>query len=220
MAHHTLYRKKWEDAFGPIPVDADGRSYEIHHIDGDRENNDILNLMCVSIAEHYEIHKYQKDYTAAMAVFRRMNKTPKEISEQCSKLSRARMADPETKEFYAELTKNRWATDEEYANKMRNLLAESSRNRVKNGTHNFMQPDAVKENVQRLTENCKQRVKQGTHNFLTKEAAIASSQRAKERNAIEYTCPHCGKQGKGAVMKRHHFDRCKLVVDSASGNAS
>lgn len=22
-------------------------------------------------------------------------------------------------------------------------------------------------------------------------------------------CPHCGKEGTGPIMKRHHFDRCK-----------
>lgn len=25
----------------------------------------------------------------------------------------------------------------------------------------------------------------------------------------KYTCPHCGKIGKGLAMKRHHFDNCK-----------
>lgn len=54
------YRKIWEDNFGPIPKDENGRSYEIHHKDGNTENNDLSNLMCVSIKEHYDIHYKQK----------------------------------------------------------------------------------------------------------------------------------------------------------------
>lgn len=50
------YRKIWEKENGPIPKDENGRTYDIHHIDGNRKNNSIENLMCVSIQEHYEIH--------------------------------------------------------------------------------------------------------------------------------------------------------------------
>lgn len=42
----TIYRKIYENHFGPIPKDKDGRSYEIHHIDGNRKNNEISNLKC------------------------------------------------------------------------------------------------------------------------------------------------------------------------------
>lgn len=66
------YRKIWRDAFGPIPKDEDGRSYDIHHIDGNKNNNDLSNLMCVSIKEHYEIHYKQKDWMSAHAVSLRM----------------------------------------------------------------------------------------------------------------------------------------------------
>jgi uncharacterized protein YerC len=51
------YREKWEKAYGPIPKDNLGRSYDIHHIDGNRRNNSLENLQCVSLQEHYEIHK-------------------------------------------------------------------------------------------------------------------------------------------------------------------
>ena len=40
----TNYRKIYEQHYGPIPKDTDGRSYEIHHIDGNHNNNDINNL--------------------------------------------------------------------------------------------------------------------------------------------------------------------------------
>ena len=55
------YRKIYQNHVGPIPKDETGRTYEIHHIDGDRENNDPNNLLCVSIKEHYDIHETQGD---------------------------------------------------------------------------------------------------------------------------------------------------------------
>lgn len=65
------YRKIWSDQYGPIPVDELGRTYDIHHIDGNRENNDISNLKAVSLQEHYEIHFNQGDYASAnMIAFR------------------------------------------------------------------------------------------------------------------------------------------------------
>jgi hypothetical protein len=51
-----VFRKIYEDYFGPIPKDSDGRSYDIHHIDGDHSNNHPSNLKAVTIQEHYDIH--------------------------------------------------------------------------------------------------------------------------------------------------------------------
>ena len=42
------YRRIYEKHHGKIPKDSDGRSYEIHHIDGDHNNCDISNLKLVS----------------------------------------------------------------------------------------------------------------------------------------------------------------------------
>ena len=46
-----LHQYVWEKEHGPIP-----KGYEIHHIDGNTMNNDITNLMMVTIKEHKEIH--------------------------------------------------------------------------------------------------------------------------------------------------------------------
>lgn len=61
------YRKIWEDVNGEIP-----NNHEIHHIDGDRCNNSIENLICVSIEEHYKIHLSQGDYMACSIIATRM----------------------------------------------------------------------------------------------------------------------------------------------------
>ena len=80
------YRKLWESVYGSIPKDELGRSYEIHHKDGNRKNNKLENLVCLSIQEHYEIHLKQfietgnhKDLAAARILAGKLNKNPKEL---------------------------------------------------------------------------------------------------------------------------------------------
>lgn len=84
MAKHRYNHKHiraWKKVHGPIPKDSNGRSFEIHHIDNDPTNNDITNLMCVSIDEHYEIHKLQGDWVGAFMIARRMEQTPEDIAD-------------------------------------------------------------------------------------------------------------------------------------------
>ena len=68
----TNYRKIWEETYGPIPKDLDGRPYEIHHIDGNHNNNEISNLKCLSIKEHYNIHYANNDFGACVMIAKRM----------------------------------------------------------------------------------------------------------------------------------------------------
>lgn len=75
------YRKIWEEHYGPIPVDEYGRTYEIHHIDGNRQNNDISNLDCMLIQKHYDTHYLQKDYGACLLIAKRMNLPANYLSE-------------------------------------------------------------------------------------------------------------------------------------------
>jgi hypothetical protein len=75
------YRYLWRKHFGPIPKDDLGRSYEIHHIDGNRDNNDLSNLKCVSIQEHYDIHKRQGDWAACWSISKRLNLSARELNE-------------------------------------------------------------------------------------------------------------------------------------------
>lgn len=75
------YRKIWEQAYGPIPKDGDGRTYDIHHIDGNRKNNSIDNLICLTIEDHYKIHlkqfeenKSEKEFRSLVFLSKRINK--------------------------------------------------------------------------------------------------------------------------------------------------
>lgn len=64
------YRKIWESHYGKIPTDSKGRTFDIHHIDGNRKNNSIDNLACVSIEDHYKIHLKQFEETKSEKEFR------------------------------------------------------------------------------------------------------------------------------------------------------
>lgn len=76
------YRKLWEQHHGPIPKDEYGRTYDIHHIDGNRKNNSLDNLVCLSIEDHYKIHlkkfeetKSEKEFASLVFLSKRMNRS-------------------------------------------------------------------------------------------------------------------------------------------------
>lgn len=135
----TIYRKIYEEKFGTIPTDETGRSYEIHHIDGNRENNNIDNLLCVSIQEHYNIHFEQGDYNACMLILRRMCLTPEEISRMAKEIA------------YRQLNQGIHNFSKPGFQK-RNAIR-----RVKEGTHHWL--------GERNPSH--KRVNEGTHNFQT-----------------------------------------------------
>jgi hypothetical protein len=90
------YRKIWERYHKKkIPKDRNGRTYEIHHLDGDKTNNSIENLDCISIEEHYLIHALQGDWAACLSMSKRMQISPKEKSELASLSNAKRLANGE-----------------------------------------------------------------------------------------------------------------------------
>lgn len=206
-------RKIYENHFGPIPVDDSGRTYDVHHIDYNRNNNDPTNLIAVSIEEHYKIHADRGDWAACYLIGIRMKLSSEELGELSSKQQRKRIEEG-THPF----------TNPEY--KRRNSLA-----RVADGTHNFLgKRNPVHERVANGThhllggdiqrKNNKERLENGTHNFLNSEfqrnVALARLEKGTHNfcgddhpNKRQLTCPHCGKTGGQVNMKRWHFDNCK-----------
>ena len=118
------YRKIYESHHGPIPKDHDGRTYDIHHIDGNHENNNPQNLKAIPISEHYYIHYSQKDYGACWFILLRMGKTPKELSEFASFQQQERVKNG-THHF---------------------LGGEIQRKNIANGTHIFLNSDFKRKN--------------------------------------------------------------------------
>lgn len=81
------YRKIYKKAMG---MDWDGRKYEIHHIDMNRSNNDITNLLLIPKSMHRRYHQLQKELDvfnervfciSDFGVFNNMMQFEKEIKE-------------------------------------------------------------------------------------------------------------------------------------------
>lgn len=75
------YRRIYKNHNGEIPKDKFGRSFDIHHKDGDPSNNSIENLVAVSLQEHYDIHFSQKNYVACHAISLRLDINPEEYNK-------------------------------------------------------------------------------------------------------------------------------------------
>jgi hypothetical protein len=162
------YRKIYESHHGTIPKDEDGRTYEIHHIDGDHENNAIENLQCVTIQEHYDIHYSQEDWGACYRMSKRMRLTPEEISDLARKANLKRV----------DAGVHPWLKRADGSS----VGKEITLKRVKDKTHNLLKradgtshaSDKVKDKTHHLlkredgTNINTDRVEAGTHNFLTR----------------------------------------------------
>jgi hypothetical protein len=171
------YRKIWSAYNGEIPKDTDGRSFEIHHIDGNRNNNSIENLKCVSIKEHYEIHLKQGDYVSAAFIKQKMGRplngwnhsdeTKRKISLLCSGMKGKKHSE-ETKKKMSEVRMGIVFSDEH-----KTKLSEA---KLKNPTSYW----------------------------------LGKSRKGMKQNHPTYTCPNCGKIGKGTAMFKWHFNNCKF----------
>jgi hypothetical protein len=84
----SIHRRLYIKHHGPVPIDENGRSYEIHHIDGDHYNNELSNLIAISVKEHYEIHKAQGDYRACAMIAKKMKLSAEELSELNGRIAR------------------------------------------------------------------------------------------------------------------------------------
>jgi len=89
------HRKMWVDAYGHIPKDSKGRSYEIHHINGNHHDNRLANFKLVTIDEHYSIHYAQGDFGACKMIALRMRLSPDEQSALQSALAVEMWKSPE-----------------------------------------------------------------------------------------------------------------------------
>jgi len=75
------YHNIWRKHNGEIPRDKNGRSYEIHHINGNHKDNRIENLLMVTIEEHYQIHFNNGDWGACLLIAKRMGMPVSHLSD-------------------------------------------------------------------------------------------------------------------------------------------
>jgi HNH endonuclease len=161
----TKYRKIYESHFGPIPKEENGRTYEIHHIDGNRKNNNLSNLKCVSIQEHYDIHYAQKDWAACMKIGAKMKISPDEFSKIAS--------------LNATIQNNKKVENGVHPFMTRKDGSNLSKDRIKNKTHNFIGLN-------------KKRLENKTHNFIQKWKCIHCGKEGKNLALLKRWGHHNG----------------------------
>lgn len=182
----TKYRKIYEQHYGTIPKDENGRTYDIHHLDGNHKNNTPENLKAVSIQEHYEIHYENGDYAACHRMSKRINLSPEEISRI-----------------------GILAQKERVKNGIHNFLGgDIQKERVKNGTHHFLSGSIQsKSNKERwdngthaLINSNEKRVHDGTHNFLGEKHNRERIENGTHNWIQNWECSFCGKKGKNQSL--------------------
>ncbi len=207
------YRKIWESHFGQIPYDNEGRRYEIHHIDGNSDNNDISNLQCVTIQEHYDIHLRQEDWNACLLIAKRMLLSPQiqnELNRKGAKLNSDKRVKEGTHHFLGGKIQKK-VQDERVKSGNHHWLSgdlqrDHQNKRVKSGTHQFLGGEIQRRNNLKLA-------KEGRHPFQNIEAAkirlkkqIESGRHASQ---IIKICEHCNKETDTANYSRWHGPKCK-----------
>lgn len=198
----THYRAIYENHYGPIPIEENGRTYHIHHIDGNHSNNDPANLKAVTIQEHYDIHYSQGDWVACHRLAAIMKYSPEEISELAKKNAREQLENGKHPwqggEHQRRLAKKmledgtHWFLDGEKKSKNNKIRAAA-------GTHNFLGSD----NNKRLLEQGKH-VSQNKE-FQKKFSAIQRENRLKQLENEQWECELCGKKGSGKTNYPRHI---------------
>lgn len=177
------YREIYKNHFGPIPKGPDGKSFHIHHKDGNHSNNSPDNLEALSVYEHYEAHKANEDWHACLLLSEEMDLSQEEKSTMASISNLKRMSEGKHHFLDPEFQK--------YALQKRLEKIEDGTSHLVGGEHQR------KVNAKRVAE--------GTHNFLDKEAA---RQRALKRVA-NGTNPFLGRN-KGKDHPRFNHTPYKL----------
>jgi hypothetical protein len=192
------YRKIYEHHHGPILKEPNGRAYEVHHIDGNHSNNNPANLTLLTIAEHLQAHLDNNDWGGAQAVKMRMNCSPQEISE------------------FARQMQLKLVAEGRHHMKQEN---NPSRQRVDNGTHNFLGGAIQKQKVANRThhllsgeiqrKNTAKRIKNKTHNLLgpAQNAKLLAEGTHPTKNKA--TCLCCKQTVNLMVFGRRHGSKCK-----------
>lgn len=228
------YRKIYESHYGLIPKDNDGRTFEIHHIDGNHSNSDPQNLAVVSIQEHYNIHFSQGDWAACLIMAKRM-KIPPDEKTKLAKLSNEKRLLEGTHPFLGgdiqsknnkkrvkdgthhllsgeiqrktQLAKSKNGTHNFIGNG--ELQTKNNNIRVQNGTHHFLGGELQRQNVKKQLEN-------GTHNFLggvvQKQSALKRLKNGTHPSQQKKECEFCKKIVDSANFSRWHGNKCKNKI--------
>ncbi len=190
--------------------------YHIHHKDGNHANNDPLNLVEITAAEHFDIHKKQGDWAACILLSKAASISAEElakIQQQHGKSCADRGIGIHSDEYnHSTRSQKMWEKVQPgrkpVTNGIRVLKFKTEEEVV-----NFLEKNP--EWRRGVPENIKQGLRKSTRRITSEESKQLAQKRLTEGNhnfIIEYECPSCGVIGKGPMMKRWHFDNCKHKV--------
>lgn len=214
--------KIWKQHYGAVPVDADGRSYDVHHIDGNPDNNNIENLIALPIHEHYQVHIDQGEYGAAMMIARRMKVKPADISETARKQMQERVEQGihnfQVKGFVNAKDSN------------------GNVHRVKKDDPRIVSGELVGVNTGYIVavnkDGCYVRVTKDDLRLVTKELVPSNTGRKQKvvhsnrshnkgkswtqqvKEIPNKKCKYCDFVGRGSHVSRYHNERCKHYNES------
>ena len=216
MKRRINYRRIYKNHFGEIPKDVEGRSYDIHHKDGDISNNTAENLIAVSLQEHYDIHYSQEDWGACWAIGKRMKIRPETFAEivsrhqherlennthNFSKVGLVSVKDREGNCLRVPKDDPRYLSGELVGVNKGYVVAKDSNGdivRVSKNDPKYLSGELVGSNKD------SKRPGNGGHGL-----SKGKRWKQKEKRTNMVTCPHCGKIGDASGMYRWHFDNCK-----------
>lgn len=182
-----LHRRIYEANFGPIPKEPSGRSYHIHHKDGNHDNNDPSNLQAVTAQEHYDLHYLQGDFVACLLIKTyHLDHTPEERSGLARKAALQRV----------EEGTHSWQTDE-YRESQKNRMLEKS----KEGTHPFLGGLIQSESAKTMVED-------GRHAWVGPDLNLRRVDEGTHPSQIMIGCIYCKEEVNVAVFGLHHGDNC------------
>ena len=200
------YRKIYEQHYGLIPKEPNGRSYEIHHQDGDHTNNDPANLIAVTLQEHYDIHYARGDYGACyMMASQRMTRSPEEIAHIASIQQRARVNNG-THHLLGGAIQRKLVAEGKHHLLSGDIQRRSSLKRAAEGTlpgQGPKNPFWGGEIQRKLVAEGKHPLQGPTHNLNRIKNGTHPSQ-------VKKTCPHCNKTTSTNTYSQWHGDKCKL----------
>jgi len=213
--NNTNYRHLYKKHHGFIPKDDSGRTYDIHHLDGNRLNNDISNLIALSIQEHYDLHYSQGDWAACLRIAARMKVSHLELRELAIKINQEKIKNGTHHLVGGKIQKKHSSSNQKklVAEGRHHFLGpEINKKRVENGTHNFLGSSLQNKRVQEGThpflgnkfakENNKKRLNNGTHHFLVNHPQPAK---------IRVSCMCCKKESSLLMFNRWHGNKCKYL---------
>jgi len=200
------------DHYGPIPIDENGITYDIHHIDGNRKNNHILNLVALSLKEHYKIHYDKGEFLAARAISLRMkgmSKLPKkERLELNKKISESLKNHQRRKELNKQISENQ----KDKPHPVKKVTCPHCGKIGGGGAmkqFHFNKCEKITGVKIKRSESFKQKIRVPKSEAHKKNMRKSKSPSHIMKMKKPYTCPYCLKEGTGNAMKQWHFDNCK-----------